>query len=362
MSAKFTESGFSNRHSITILMIFNVNFFIWISGVLISVGLKAQNTELPDRQFENNVPFHINISYNFSDLDKLKEESEFIPGKISYYLPDSVFIQKSIKIGVRGKSRREQCLHPPLRIDFSDTLFGVSLFENAGRLKLVSECQSAGKYENYINREYLIYKIYEKFTDICFRTWLVSITFIDGGNNKRYYNSPGFFIEDIDDLAKRLNAVEVKMMGLKPENLDTLNFDRMALFQYMIGNTDWHVQNLHNIRLIKLNDFNKQLAIPIPYDFDYAGLVNASYAVPGLNLPITNVRDRYYLGLCRRNEQNTAQLKIFYEKKDEIYNVISGFGSLNNFDRNDITKFIDGFYKIIENEKSAGRNIFSNCR
>jgi hypothetical protein len=337
-------------------------FIFCILEILFSVSVTAQTNAPPDRLFEKNIPFHINIFYDFKELDKLKEESEFIPGKISYYLPDSVFIEKSIKIGIRGKSRREQCIHPPLRIDFSDSLYGVDLFNAARKIKLVSECQGAGKFENYINREYLIYKIYEKITDISFKTYLVNITFIDLANNKRTYDSPGFFIEDLDDLAKRLNAIEIKIQGLKPGNLDSVNFDKMALFQYMIGNTDWHVQNLHNIRLIKFNDYARPDAIAVPYDFDYAGLVNASYAVPAPNLPIVNVRERYYLGPCRNPEQYSSLLKIFNEKKGEIYSVINEFGSLTRFDRNDVTKFIDGFYKIIENDKSAGRKIFINCR
>ena len=48
----------------------------------------------------------------------------------------------------------------------------------------------------------------------------------------------------------------------------------------MIGNTDWAVPNNHNVKLIY--DKERKLAPPlvVPYDFDYSGLVDASYAVP----------------------------------------------------------------------------------
>jgi hypothetical protein len=38
---------------------------------------------------------------------------------------------------------------------------------------------------------------------------------------------------------------------------------------------------------------------PIPYDFDYSGLVDATYALPPPGMGITTVRDRVYRGPCR---------------------------------------------------------------
>ena len=49
------------------------------------------------------------------------------------------------------------------------------------------------------------------------------------------------------------------------------------MFQYMIANTDWSTTFLHNAKLIQLNDTKKY--IPLAYDFDMAGFVDAPYAV-----------------------------------------------------------------------------------
>ena len=38
--------------------------------------------------------------------------------------------------------------------------------------------------------------------------------------------------------------------------------------------------------------------IPIPYDFDFSGLVDAPYATPPDVLKIANVRQRFYRGYC----------------------------------------------------------------
>ena len=55
---------------------------------------------------------------------------------------------------------------------------------------------------------------------------------------------------------------------------------RVALFEYMIGNLDWSVPVRHNIKLIVPKEDSNAIAFPVPYDFDYSGLVKTDYAIP----------------------------------------------------------------------------------
>ncbi len=314
-----------------------------------------------DRElFGSNHPLKINITYDFRKLNKIGEDTTYIPGKISYHFGNSGFIERSIKILPRGRFRRDQCQHPPLWINFSDSLYGIGLFDGWGKIKLVSTCLQANQYDDYVVREYLIYKAYEKLTDISFRTYFLNITFIDSSTGKKSYESPGFFIEDIDDLEDRLDAVEVETLGEGPRDLDIMSFDIMAMFQYMIGNTDWYVQNLHNIKLIRFRDQQVPGLAPVPYDFDYAGLVNASYAVPHENLDIKSVRERYYMGVCRSEKYYNPVIKLFLDKKDEIYSIFRDCSALVKYDVKDISGFLDEFYNILEG-KNPGRFIYGAC-
>ena len=72
-------------------------------------------------------------------------------------------------------------------------------------------------------------------------------------------------------------------------------------FQFLIGNTDFSSTNQHNEKLIYLK--GNDAIIPIPYNFDMSGLVDASYAVvsqvQGEVLDITSVRQRLYRGVMR---------------------------------------------------------------
>jgi len=54
----------------------------------------------------------------------------------------------------------------------------------------------------------------------------------------------------------------------------------VSIFQYMTGNTDWAVPNYHNIKTDGTKERHHLPTISVPYDFDYAGFVDAPYAVP----------------------------------------------------------------------------------
>ncbi|MDZ7647657.1 MAG: hypothetical protein U5K54_11040 [Cytophagales bacterium] len=64
-------------------------------------------------------------------------------------------------------------------------------------------------------------------------------------------------------------------------------------FQYLIANTDWSAAQQHNVKIIQTA--NKK--IPLTYDFDMAGLVNAPYATVSETLTISSVQERLYRGL-----------------------------------------------------------------
>ena len=87
----------------------------------------------------------------------------------------------------------------------------------------------------------------------------------------------------------------------------------MSVFQYMIGNTDWSIKALHNIKLITFD--NSRRPIPIPYDFDQSGLVNASYTLPAEHLQIKSVRERVYNGYYQPMSVLKPVLNVFRKKK-----------------------------------------------
>ena len=118
----------------------------------------------------------------------------------------------------------------------------------------------------------------------------------------------------------------------------------VAIFQYMIGNTDWSVPYNHNVRLIKLKKDTIMRPFLVPYDFDYAGLVNAIYAVPAPELGMETVLERNYRGFPRNMAELELVLAPMREKKEEIYAIIKECAPLSRKNKAEMIGYLEEFF------------------
>lgn len=135
----------------------------------------------------------------------------------------------------------------------------------------------------------------------------------------------------------------------------------MDLFQFMVGNVDYAVQNLHNVRLLKLEDSDYSYPVAIPYDFDYAGLINAPYAIPGDSWPIDNVRQRYYLGGCRDMTEFEEAFNLFRENREALEALFLKSQFLSEKYAKGPLNYIEDFYKILDSQSAVEALIVDNC-
>jgi len=126
----------------------------------------------------------------------------------------------------------------------------------------------------------------------------------------------------------------------------------------MIGNTDWWIHRRHNVDIVALN--NKDL-VPIPFDFDYAGIINAPYAIPSSMLPITEVRDRFFKGSCKNIDNYQNAIDQFNQNKSEILEVVEQTDFLNKRLKRSATNYIESFYKIINEPNNLAQFINHTC-
>ena len=134
--------------------------------------------------------------------------------------------------------------------------------------------------------------------------------------------------------------------------------DRIAVFNYMIANWDWAVVSRHNIKVFVPTSYNgPMLGIPVPFDFDLTGVVNAEYAIPTQDMTIKTCRDRLFLGICRNSETYMQTLQLFLDKKDEFYAVVNDFPYLDRYAKKDIIWYLDQFFKELEKGKSINNLI-----
>jgi hypothetical protein len=318
---------------------------------------------LPDdyNLFTRDEVLDISLSFDIKYYKKKRSDEEYLNAVLTYYTGENDSITRNIKLRSRGIFRREYCDFPPLMLNFRAKEYIGKEFNKINKLKMVTVCKKGQ--EDYLLREYLVYKLYNILTDYSFKVRLLRINYIDTGNKNKSVKEFAFAIEPVDFLSERLYSLEIPPRTLHRSSIKPEMFDRMAIFNYMIGNGDWAVGNQHNVVVLQGGQSDRpDLGICIPYDFDYSGIVNTDYAVPGETLGIKSVRERVFLGLCREKEDFEKALKEFSDKKDEMYQTIRDFPWLSEKSKNDMIKYLDSFYKQFDKRNSIVNNLLYDCR
>lgn len=321
--------------------------------------LSAADLEAADQHenplFRSEEPLRFRITMDMRTVLKDRgEEREYHPAVISYKTEDGTEVPEALKIMVRGNRRRDPtvCGFPPLMLNFSRKTVGKTVFGNVNKLKLVTHCKG----EEYLLREYLVYKLYNTITEQSFRARLCQIEYVDLKGKRKTEVKYGFLLEDDDDMARRnKGAIVQKELILRMDGTNELAMARVALFQYMIGNTDWSVPFRHNIRLLSLDSMN--LPYPVPYDFDYSGIVSAPYAAPPAELPISSVRQRLFRGYKFQDTTYQEVIGSFNRHKTDFYNIYLQSSLIDERYRKQTLKFLDDFYETINDPKSFQKSV-----
>jgi hypothetical protein len=311
--------------------------------------------------FTNDGILNLALRFDTREYMRSKPKEEYLPAILTYYINDKDSINRTIKLKSRGEFRNSFCDFPPLRLNFKKGGFEKADLKKIETIKVVTHCQSGN--EDYLFKEYLVYKLYNVLTDQSFSVRLAKIDYISTSAKKtKTISSYCFFIEPADNLADRLSTVVVETPNVTQRNILPEMMNRMAIFNYMIGNTDWSVPNQHNVKVFAGRDFdNPGLGMIVPYDFDYSGIVDASYAVPFEGLGLRSVRERRYLGECRTEEEFLLALKEFSAKKPEFYKVINEFQYMDERDKKGMTKYLDEFFDRLDKPSSLVGDMKRGC-
>jgi hypothetical protein len=278
------------------------------------------------------------------------------------------------KLHLRGLTRqqREICTFPPLRITFAEKPPATSLFHGQKKLKLVTHCREVADFQQYLLLEYAAYRLYNALTPLSYRVRLATIDYLEPGHRQPLTRA-GFLIEDTDDLAKR-NGLHV-FKGPDGKTPDRVPFSsishadsaRFSLFQYMISNLDWAMSAgpagagcCHNSRLLQAPD--SPALIPVPYDFDFAGMVSPPYAAPPGGVHIASVRVRLYRGYCRDNDYALTMMETMAAKRSLLLGQLDDIPQLSVIKRNGAKAYLDGFFDQIATPEKRNRLLRSCLR
>lgn len=342
--------------------------FVLICPILTGTWICAQDVSsksdvLPKSLFQSDEPLFLTLSMDVKTVIRDIEEKESHLAEISYTDQEGNNVKLPIKIKVRGNFRKNpvNCDFPPLRLNFSSSTVKNTIFEGQDKIKLVTHCRSRKDlYEQNVLKEYLAYKLYNLFTEESYCVRLVHLTYADTKGKIDTLEKMAFLIEPNQQLARRNDCEILKVEHLQQERTNRHKMNVLSVFQYMIGNTDWSVWALHNVIMLKENP--TALPIVVPYDFDWCGIVSAPYAVPAENLPIESVRTRWYRGFCRPDAELQLVLDEFRQRREEIYHTCRNVPFLSEKDLNKTIKYMDQFFKTLENPRAVKVAFHQNCR
>ena len=311
--------------------------------------------------FQSQDPIEVTFTTNIGKIREDKRENPpWRPATLTYRGTEGNLVTVPVKARTRGIWRLKMCEFPPLRLNFSKETSKGTIFHKLDKPKLVSYCHDMDSYEQYILQEYQLYRIYQLLTPVSHKARLLKFAYADSADGKVRTRRYGIVMEEPSALAARLGGSVIAQKGARPSDLDPLQDALFGVFEYFIGNTDFSVAGLHNVELFFSSRGD---VMPIAYDFDFAGAVNARYAVPDSTLRLLSVRQRLFRGYCTDAESYGKAFAAFNEKKPEIYALYSdSIGKL--MDRGTVKetlRYFDEFYDTINNQRAAKRSIIESC-
>lgn len=311
--------------------------------------------------FQNQEPLVLELSADFESLRSIRkqEQSEYISGRLTLQSGGTTE-EFGISLKVRGQSRlsRKRCNFPLLFVRFQQDQIQDSLFQGQDVVPLTTHCRKTEKYTEYLHKENLVYKTYALLTPNSLKSRLAKITYVDTSGRNKPITRWAIFVEHFEQAAIRL---EGEVLDAKDVSLSTIDPPALALmevFQFLVANTDWSAPFGHNVLLVK----NSQGIIPIAFDFDSSGVVNAPYAETSEKLPILKVTQRLFRGYCRPDEITLAAVDFVTQNKEEILSLVAAYTHLPEKLRNRLVSYYEGFFDIAEDPKQRNKKILKACR
>ncbi|MEL7250911.1 MAG: hypothetical protein AAFO03_20955 [Bacteroidota bacterium] len=280
------------------------------------------------------------LTFDVDNLSAMKRSDEYFPATFSHQGENW-----DAKVKVRGRYRRRVCDFPPLKLKLNKDMLEAAGLQRHNKFKLVTHCSDNFDNADNVLREHLAYELYNLMTDEGYRTQLVQVTYRNsatGETTKRF----GIIIEDTTEMAHANGGEECEdCYNIDYNRYENGNPEQVALFQYMIGNSDYGFSTPRNIKHVQQQAGGAFKVVP--YDFDFSGLVDSEYAIPNPNLNQTSIKERIFVWDFDQAPQLDNTIAQFLEKENEAMDLVANFPHLSRGSKRQITKYLNGFFSSL---------------
>ncbi len=332
--------------------------------VMLAVGISPRGASA-QALFSSEAPVELTLTTNLRDMLRERDSTalRWFGAAMTYTDAGGAVRSMPTELRARGHFRRQarNCGFPPLFIRAEKSVRDSSILQGNPRLKIVTPCRPAQvDYQQYILIEYLMYRTYSVIQDVHHRTRLANITYKDSTNRVAPIVVTAFLLEVGEEVADQHKLQFAETPGALFDDVDATTLDRLSLFEYWIGNTDWSLSALHNVEMLR---DSLGIYTPVAYDFDWSGAVNARYSFPNATLGIRTVRERLHRGPCRTAEQWAPTLVHYRAKRAAIDSIWAlPLAGLDPKVRADTKGYLDQLWPILDNPRQFGRAVVDICQ
>jgi hypothetical protein len=318
-----------------------------------------------DPLFLDQSTLQVELTAPLSTLVRERSETEELPGVFSYTNAEGSLVELDVQIAARGNFRHRNCDFPPVTLNFRRSQVKGTLFDQQNKVKMVTHCKITRRYEQSVEREYLAYRLLNAMTPLSFRARLLEVTWVDSEGRRPRMVRSAFLIEHKNRLAARIGMEEQEFAFTEVENIQPEQLNLASMFQYLIGNFDFSPTGgsnndcCHNYEMF---GSAPDSLVAIPFDFDFAGIVNAPNAVPNSERGVERVGQRVYHGYCVNNGYVEASITEFQQARETLYALVAGQQKLEPTVRENIARYVDGFYAVIDDPEAVQEKIIGSCK
>lgn len=285
--------------------------FVWflagVSGVVL-----AQKKSIFEVLTAQELP-KMTLEADITTIREQKKTNQYFPATLT--TADGKAYRVELK--PRGKYRRKVSEIPPLKIKFKKKELVADGLDTLNEIKLVLPCYDSDMGDQLLVKEYLCYRMFEHLSGASVRGRLIKLIIRDTHVENTKQTMYAMLLEDEEETSARLNGTMVEDYGIPADSFVTHQAALAVMFQYFIGNTDWEISMLRNVRLVKTRESGKILVIP--YDFDFSGFVSAPYATPNSETGLRNVRDRFLMSSGLKPEALKKASQTLRSAQKDLY-------------------------------------------